>query len=112
MQRISAVVFTIICVMASLRADAASKAHVISFGKWTAVKWVDADGRQMLDMKVRSISIDARVKEFTTGAPHDVTERLFVVRRAIRVNDALPGEAGVRWQWQRGGWLMIDRVTG
>ena len=25
---------------------------------------------------------------------HEVTDRSFVVRRALRINDALPGEAG------------------
>jgi hypothetical protein len=44
--------------------------------------------------------------------PHDVTDRLFVVRRAFRVNDSLPDEPAVRWQWQRGGWLLVDRLTG
>jgi hypothetical protein len=45
--------------------------------------------------------------------PHEVTDRLFVIRRAYRLNDNLPPETGVpRWQWQRGGWLMVDRVTG
>lgn len=54
------------------------------------------------------------MKEFTLGTPHDITERLFAVRRAVRVNDSLPGEAAflTRWVWQRGGWLMVDRVTG
>jgi hypothetical protein len=37
-----------------------------------------------------------------------------VVRRAFRVNDSLPGEPAVpsRWLWQRGGWLLVDRMTG
>jgi hypothetical protein len=52
------------------------------------------------------------VKEYVLGAAHDVTERLFVVRRAFRVNDSLPEESVARWQWQRGGWLLVDRVTG
>jgi hypothetical protein len=34
------------------------------------------------------------------------------VRRAFRINDALPGESAARWLWQRGGWLMVDRQTG
>jgi hypothetical protein len=29
----------------------------------------------------------------------------------MRINDSLPGEA-VRWTWQPGPWLMVDRVTG
>jgi hypothetical protein len=34
------------------------------------------------------------------------------VQRAFRLNDALPTESAARWQWQRGGWLLVDRVTG
>ena len=66
----------------------------------------------MFDLKVRSLLVDARVKEYTTGNPHDVTDRLFVARRVFRINDALPGENAARWQWQRGGWLLVDRLTG
>ena len=63
---------------------------------------------------MRALFIDGRVKEFTLGAAHDISERQFVVRRAFRVNDSLPSEAAspVRWVWQRGGWLMVDRMTG
>ena len=42
----------------------------------------------------------------------EITDRLFVIRRAFRLNDALPEESVARWQWQRGGWLLVDRVTG
>jgi len=37
-----------------------------------------------------------------------------VVRRAFRVNDALPGDTATAsgWVWQRGGWLLVDRSTG
>lgn len=63
-------------------------------------------------MKVRALVIDGRVKEYALGMPHEVTERLFVVRRAFRVNDSLPEDSGPRWQWQRGGWLLVDRFTG
>lgn len=91
---------------------AASKAHVITFGKWTSVKWPDVSGQKLMDLKVRPLYVDARLKEFTTGSAHDLTERLFVVRRAFRVNDALPTDTAVKWQWQRGGWLLVDRATG
>jgi len=99
---------------------AASKHHVIAFGKWIAAKWPDATGQKLLDIKVRGLFVDARLKEYTIGAPHELTDRLFVVRRAFRVNDALPSEgtsanantSGARWQWQRGGWLLVDRLTG
>ena len=93
----------------------AAKPHVIAFGKWTSVQWFPdgADEKPTL-LKVRPLIVDARVKEFTTGLPHDVTDRLFVVRRAFRLNDSLPGESASapRWQWQSGGWLLVDRVTG
>ena len=111
MVRSSLLIFVLLCLGAS-GSVAASKPHVITFGKWSAVKWPDATGQKLLDLKVRPLFVDARLKEYTTGAAHDLTERLFVVRRAFRVNDVLPEEAAVRWQWQRGGWLMVDRVTG
>src|SRR5215469_11528717 len=46
------------------------------------------------------------------GPPHEITERLFVVRRMFRVNDGLADDSTPRWQWQRGGWLLVDRLTG
>ena len=98
---------------------AASKPHVITFGKWTTVQWLVDSGAGAADdkplaLKVRPLLVDARVKEFTLGLAHEVTDRLFVVRRAFRVNDSLPQEstATPHWQWQRGGWLLVDRVTG
>jgi hypothetical protein len=94
--------------------EAASKPHVISFGKWTSAKWPNATGQKLLDIKVRALFVDARLKEYTTGGPHEVTDRLFVVRRVFRVNDALPSANAnlPSWQWQRGGWLVVDRLTG
>jgi hypothetical protein len=91
---------------------AAPKTHVIAFGKWTSAKWPDANREKMLDLKVRPLLVDGRVKEYATGNAHEVTERLFVARRVFRINDALPGESAARWQWQRGGWLLVDRLTG
>ena len=91
------------------------KPHVVSLGKWISAKWPDASGQKLLDMKVRALFVDTRLKEYTTGTPHEITDRLFVVRRAFRVNDALPSDSGAstpRWQWQRGGWLLVDRLTG
>ena len=95
-------------------APGATKPHSVGFGKWTAIKWcVGSDENKRLDLKVRALYVDNRAREFTVGTVHDVTERVFVVRRAFRVNDSLPGEtAPPRWVWQRGGWLLIDRTTG
>ena len=67
----------------------------------------------VLTSKVRALYVDGRARESTLGAAHDITERLFVVRRAFRVNDNLPGDAAAtHWMWQRGGWLLVDRMTG
>jgi hypothetical protein len=63
-------------------------------------------------LKIRPLIVDGRVKEYILGSPHEVTDRLFVVRRVFRVNDSLPEDGAPRWQWQRGGWLLVDRVTG
>lgn len=63
-------------------------------------------------LKVRQLLVDGALKEWTTDDAHDVTDRSFVVRRALRINDTLPGEKTGRWVWQRGPWLMVDRVTG
>ena len=62
------------------------------------------------------------------GDAHDVTDRSFVVRRVIKINDSLPSEgssadakqavaassatAASHWVWQRGPWLLVDRVSG
>lgn len=101
-------------------AFSAVKPHTITFGKWTSVQWFaesnpdnKEENAKPITLKVRPLLIDARVKEFTLGPPHDVTDRLFVIRRAFRVNDSLPEESGSppHWQWQRGGWLLVDRVT-
>jgi len=61
----------------------------------------DATGKKLLDLKVRPLLVDTRIKEYTTGNPHELTDRLFVVRRAFRVNDALPADNATRWQSAR-----------
>ena len=64
------------------------------------------------ELRVRPLVVDGKVKEWTTGEVHDVTDRSFAVRRAIRLNDALPTDKSEHWVWQRGPWLLIDRVSG
>lgn len=46
-----------------------------------------------LTLQSRALIVDGRVKEYMLGAPHEVTDRLFVVRRMFRVNDSLPEES-------------------
>ena len=93
----------------------ASKPHTVVFGKWTTIKWLsgDDDNAKAEDLKIRALIVDGRTKEWTTGIAHDVTERTFVVQRMYRLNDSLPQESGSpRWQWERGTWLLVDRVSG
>ncbi|HWH61566.1 MAG TPA: hypothetical protein VN682_28340 [Terriglobales bacterium] len=106
-----------ICVFAFLvtgTGSAASKPHAVGFGKWSEVKVLVGDDESTpAEMKIRPLIVDGRVKEFTTGIAHDVTDRIFVVQRAYRLNDLLPQESGSsRWRWQRGGWLLVDRTSG
>jgi hypothetical protein len=100
-------------------AAASVKPHVITFGKWTTVPWSPdsvggLEGETSLTLKVRALLVDTHVQEFTIGPTHEITDRLFVVRRAFRVNNSLPQEsiAPPHWQWQRGGWLLVERGTG
>jgi len=70
------------------------------------------------ELKIRALYVDGVLKEWTTGDAHDVTDRSFVVRRAIHLNDALPTDKPLAvdkqelWVWQRGPWLLVDRLTG
>jgi len=63
-------------------------------------------------LKIRALLVDGVLKEWTTGDSHNVTDRSFLVRRVIKLNDALPGDAKANWVWQRGPWLLVDRMTG
>ena len=102
-------------ILVSTAAHAASKPHVMSLGKPTTVKLlVGHSEEKSLTITVRALFLDTKLKEYTTGPAHDITDRVFVVRRAYRVNDLLPTESPSqpRWLWQRGGWLLVDRNTG
>ena len=63
-------------------------------------------------LTIRALLVNSELKDWTTGDAHDVTDRSFVVRRAIRLNDSLPGDKQEHWVWQRGPWLLVDRATG
>jgi len=90
------------------------------------------------ELKIRALIVDGVLKDWTTGDAHDVTDRSFVVRRAVKLNDALPSDKSTEkpsekpvdgkverpaasassarmantWVWQRGPWMLVDRVTG
>ncbi len=100
---------------------AARKPHTVFFGAVKTVSYSkEGDPSGALagedSLKIRALLVDGQVKEWTTGGAHDVTDRTFVVRRAIRLNDSLPTDKPAaqkeHWVWQRGPWLMVDRETG
>ncbi len=94
-------------------AAAAPPRHVIAFGKWVTVQLVsDSASASPVELKVRPLYVDGRLREHTLGEFHDVTDRLLVVQQAYRLNDALAGERGPQWKWQRGGWLLVERTSG
>lgn len=101
----------------SLHAGARAKPHTVGIGAGKRVPYsITSDpAGASLDEKtlhVRPLIVDDKVKEWTTGEVHDITDRSFVVRRALRLNDALPGDKTEHWIWQRGPWIMIDRSNG
>lgn len=104
----------LLVVFAPVTARSASKPHTITYGKTLSVRlFLGPDEEHTAPMKVRALFVDAKLKEFVTGEVHDVTDRLFVVRRAFRLNNNLPtdGSKPPAWVWERGGWLMVDRLT-
>jgi hypothetical protein len=129
------------------------KVHVVVLGATRKVAYSkigDPAGAAQgeTELKIRALLVDGILKEWTTGEAHDVTDRSFVVRRVLKINDTLPGynpgpsdspapgDKAVandkslpaakpalvnkpkpegeheHWVWQRGPWLLVDRVTG
>jgi len=100
-----------ILLLISTSVSFAARSHSITFGPWLNVHlFVGCDAERVQQMKIRSLNIDGRSREFTIGIPHDVTDRLFVVRRVFHMNDALTSHP--EWKWQRDGWVMVDRTSG
>lgn len=94
---------------------AISKPHILAFGKWMKVSCPqEPDETQRAELKIRPLYMDGRLRVYVFGTPHEITDQLFVVRRAFRINDELPSESSSapRWLWQRGGWIMVDRLSG
>jgi hypothetical protein len=124
--RFAAIVLTTaLLTLAPVSQAAPRKTHTVVLGSARRVPYskagdpagAAADEQQL---KIRALLVDGVLKEWTTGDAHDVTDRSFAVRRVIRLNDALPsdnsGQNSARtagaWVWQRGPWLLVDRVTG
>ena len=113
---------SVVIILLGITAHAASrKVHAVALGAVRSVPYSkigDPAGARPEEaaLKVRPLVVDGVVKEWTTGESHEVTDRSFLIRRALRLNDVLPGEKPAatqnRWVWQRGPWLQVDRVTG
>ena len=76
---------------------AAAKSHAVALGAIRKVPYsINGDPagarKDETDLRVRPLVVDGKVKEWTEA--HDITDRSFVVRRAIRLKDALPTDAG------------------
>ena len=97
---------------------AAPKVHTVTLGPSRRVPYTQPDATpdtktdETSTLKIRPLLVDGRQKEWTTGDVHDITDRTFTVRRALRINDALPTDSIPHWVWQPGPWLTIDRATG
>ena len=105
----------VVVVLVSTLAGAASKPHVVGFGSPQPAKLhLGPSEERIVDITVRALYVDTKLKEYTTGKPHDITDREFVVRRAFRINDALPDDPrkSPKWLWQLGGWILVDRSSG
>jgi hypothetical protein len=104
-------------IMLPLANAAPRKVHIVALGAARRVaysKTGDPAGAASSEdaLKIRPLLVDGVAKEWTTGDAHDVTDRSFAVRRVLRINDSLPGDKLEHWVWQRGPWLLVDRVTG
>ncbi len=104
--------------MAALPASASGiKVHTVGLGGVRRVPYssvTDPSGAlpDEKELHIRALIVDTRLKEWTTGEQHPITERTFAVRRALRLNDSLPGDKSEHWIWQRGPWLLVDRMNG
>jgi hypothetical protein len=53
---------------------------------------------QSLNISARPLYLDTKLKEYTTGPAHDITDGV-VIRRAYRINDSLPTESSAHPRW-------------
>jgi hypothetical protein len=98
MHKISRILAVILVILLSAAVHAAPrKGHVVVLGATRKVPYSkvgDPAGAAVgeTELKVRALLVDGILKEWTTGDSHDVTDRSFVVRRVIRLNDTLPSD--------------------
>jgi hypothetical protein len=108
----------LLCPASLPAASAAPKVHIVTLGPARKVPYTPPDtshaapSADSQQLKIRPLLVDGRQREWTTGDTHDVTDRSFTVRRALRINDSLPADSSDHWVWQPGPWLLVDRSTG
>ncbi len=106
----------VLLVLFPLRVQAA-KLHIVTLGAVRKVPYTppeataDNKSEEATTLRIRPLVVDDKPREWTVGELHEVTDRTFVIRRALRINDGLPGEPA-RWSWQPGPWLQVDRTSG
>lgn len=95
----------------------AAKMHFVTLGAVRKVPYTppeatpDSKSEEATTLRIRPLVVDDKPREWTVGDLHEVTDRTFVIRRALKINDSLPGEPA-RWSWQPGPWLQVDRSSG
>ena len=92
---------------------AAPRQHTVILGPWRSASVITETGKA-IPVRLRKLLVDDKFKEHTAGPSHEVSDRLFVVRKAAQLNDSLPQETGKtpHWIWRMEGWISVDRQTG
>lgn len=95
--RIAVLVVAVLFAALTTAQAAPRKAHVVVLGAARKVPYSKAGdpagaATGETELKIRALLVDGAVKEWTTGDAHDVTDRSFVVRRVIKLNDTLPSD--------------------
>jgi hypothetical protein len=117
MQTFRSALVPLLLTCCALPAAALPKTHSVTLGPARKVPYTPPEATaetragDSATLRVRPLFVDTVQREWTVGDLHDVTDRSFTIRRALRLNDALPGEPP-RWTWQPGPWLLVDRVSG
>ena len=94
------------------------KIHTVGLGAVKRVPYTpafatpDSKDEDSTTLKVRPLIVDDKLKEWTVGEQHAISDRTFAVRRVLHINDTLPTESGERWVWQPASWILVDRSTG
>jgi len=79
------ILLPLIVAMLTARSGAATKVHVIAFGKWMSVQWLPDSADKPLPFKVRALLVDGRIKEYARNVARSD-------RAPVRGAARIPGE--------------------